>query len=258
MSELASELCQEIDCAVEILRSFRRGVALTGAGISTPSGIPDFRSPGSGLWTRYDPFGVASLSAFRYQPERFFAWFRSLALVMWRAEPNPAHFALARLEAAGFIQSIVTQNIDGLHQRAGARRVLEVHGSLQTLTCIGCYQQFEAHGFIEPYIEHGEIPHCPDCTSILKPNAVLFEEQLPAKTWMQAQLACRNCDLILVTGSSLEVMPVAGLPLQAIESGARLILINQSPTYLDVRADVVLRGDVAQVLPRIAEQVSRD
>jgi NAD-dependent deacetylase len=256
--ETSSDLCQEIHCAADLLRSFHHGVVLSGAGISTPSGIPDFRSAGSGLWKRFDPFEVASLSAFRYHPEKFFAWFRSLAQIMWQAEPNAAHFALAQLERAGCITTIITQNIDGLHQQAGSSRVLEVHGTLQTLTCIGCYRQFDSAGFIEPYLERGEIPRCPGCYHILKPNAVLFEEQLPARTWLQARQACRECDLILVTGSSLEVMPVAGLPMQAVEHGARLILINQSPTYLDVRADVVLRGDLAEILPRIAAAVDSE
>jgi NAD-dependent deacetylase len=258
MGELSNELCRDIHCAAELLRSFKRGVALTGAGVSTPSGIPDFRSAGSGLWTRYDPFEVASLSAFRYHPEKFFAWIRSLALEMSQARPNPAHFALASLEQAGHILTVITQNIDGLHQKAGSRRVLEVHGSLQTLTCIGCFHQYSSDGVIEPYLETGEIPRCPDCRHILKPDVVLFEEQLPVRTWMQALEACRTCDVILVTGSSLEVMPVAGLPMQAIEHGACLILINQSSTYLDVRADVVLRGNVAEILPSIVAELTSE
>ena len=255
MGELSDELYRDIQNAAYLIRSQKKGVALTGAGISTPSGIPDFRSAGSGLWERYNPLEVASLSAFRYHPEKFYAWMRDLALEMSHTQPNPAHIALAELEETGCIQTVITQNIDGLHQRAGSKHVLEVHGSMQTLTCIGCYHQHPSSGFIGPYLETGEIPRCPDCRHILKLDVVLFEEQLPIRTWLSAQEACRNCDLILVTGSSLEVMPVAGLPMQALEHGARLILINQSTTYLDVRADVVLRGDVAEILPQIAEEV---
>jgi NAD-dependent deacetylase len=255
---LAQKFDQGIRRAAAILRSARRAVVLTGAGISTPSGIPDFRSPGSGLWTRYDPFEVASLSAFRYHPERFFAWMRPLAIEIAQAKPNPAHLALAKLEHAGMIQVVVTQNIDGLHQKAGSQTVLEVHGTMRTLTCVGCYQQFSAEQFIQPYLETGEIPHCPSCSQILKPDVVLFEEQLPIRIWLKAQEACRNCDALIVVGSSLEVVPVAGLPLQALECGARLILINQSQTYLDDRAEIVLRRDVALVIPQIVAQVLRD
>jgi NAD-dependent deacetylase len=255
MGERTNEFDRDIQDAAYLIRSQKKGVALTGAGISTPSGIPDFRSAGSGLWKRYNPLEVASLSAFRYHPEKFYAWMRELALEMWQARPNAAHIALARLEKTGCIHTVITQNIDGLHQRAGSKRVLEVHGSMQTLTCIGCYHQHPISGFIGPYLETGEIPRCPDCRHILKLDVVLFEEQLPIQTWFSAQEACRNCDLMLVTGSSLEVMPVAGLPMQAIEHGARLILINQSTTYLDVRADVILRGDVADILPLIAAEV---
>lgn len=255
MGELSRDVYQEIDCAADLIRTRKFGVVLSGAGISTPSGIPDFRSPGSGLWTRYDPLEVASLSAFRHHPESFFAWLRPLAAGLAQARPNPAHYALARLEQAGHLRAIITQNIDGLHQRAGSRQVLEVHGSMRTLTCIGCFRQFDAGEFIAPYVERGEIPRCSSCRSILKPDVVLFEEQLPVRTWLQAQQTCRECDLMLVAGSSLEIMPAAGLPIQALENGARLIVANQTPTYLDVRADALLRGDVAETLPRLVAEV---
>jgi NAD-dependent deacetylase len=255
MGELSKELFREIKNAAQLLQSHRKGVALTGAGISTPSGIPDFRSAGSGLWTRYNPLEVASLSAFRYHPEKFYDWMRNLALEMSHVLPNPAHGALARLEEISCIRTVITQNIDGLHQRAGSTNVLEVHGSMRTLTCTGCYRQHPSTEFMGPYLETGEIPRCPECHRILKLDVVLFEEQLPIHTWLSAQEACRNCDLMLVAGSSLEVVPVAGLPMQALENGACLILINQSSTYLDVRADVILRGDVAEIMPRIVEEV---
>lgn len=256
MSEIPQETERDVRRAAGLLKACNYGVVLTGAGISTPSGIPDFRSAGSGLWTRYDPFEVASLSAFRYHPEKFFIWMRTLAQEIVQAVPNPAHIALAELEAAGIIQVIITQNIDGLHQRAGSRHVLEVHGSLQTLTCIGCYRKFESNGFLQPYLAFGTIPRCPDCNQILKPDVVLFEEQLPLQTWYQSQEACRRSDLILVAGSSLEVMPVAGLPMEALQHDARLIIINHMKTYLDVRADVIFRQDVAEILPRITAAVN--
>ena len=255
MSRIPQEPDRDIRRAAELLKACKYGVALTGAGISTPSGIPDFRSTGSGLWNRFDPFEVASLSAFRYHPERFFDWMRALALDIVQAEPNPAHIALAQLEAAGILRTIITQNIDGLHQRAGSRCVLEVHGTLYTLTCIGCYRQFDANSFLQPYLTNGIIPRCPECDQILKPDVILFEEQLPLETWLKAQEACRNSDLILIAGSSLEVVPVAGLPMQALQNGAKLIIVNHMSTYLDVRADILFRQDVADILPCIFDTV---
>ncbi len=244
--------------AVKILKKAQNAVALTGAGSSTPSGIPDFRSAGSGLWTRFLPMEVASLSSFRYHPERFFEWLRPLASHMLNAEPNPAHMALAQLEESNKIQTIITQNIDGLHQRAGSRNVLEVHGSLNTLTCVGCYQQYSSEDYIDDYIERGDIPYCPGCQSILKPDAVLFEEQLPAKIWIKARSASETCDVMLIAGSSLEVMPVAGLPARAIEHGAKVIVVNKSETYIDEQATAVLKGDVSDIIPALAANLANE
>lgn len=241
--------------AASLIRSLRGGVVLTGAGISTPSGIPDFRSAGSGLWTRYDPMEVASLSAFRYNPERFFSWLRPLAQKMVRASPNPAHLALARLENAGYLDVVITQNIDGLHQQAGSHHVLEVHGSFRTLTCTGCFNQYGSDDFLEAYLEQGAIPRCPKCRNVLKPDVILFEEHLPIRTWQAAQSAVRRCRFMLVAGSSLEVTPAANLPYEAVEYSARLILVNQTKTYIDQRADVVISGDVAEILPLLADEV---
>lgn len=244
-----------IEKASELIRSSEKGVVLSGAGISTPSGIPDFRTPGTGLWSKYNPMEVASLSAFRYHPEKFLDWFHPLAKTIFQATPNPAHQAVADLEKAGFFEVIITQNIDGLHQRAGSNTVLEVHGTLSSLTCIGCFKSFPSDNFVVQYIERHEIPRCPDCEQILKPDIILFEEQLPKKTWLKALDACRNCNFFLIAGSSLEVTPVATLPLEALENNAKLILINQLPTYLDMRAEVLLRGDVADILPEISREV---
>ena len=257
MSELSNATRMSVRCAADIIRNSRRGVVLTGAGVSTPSGIPDFRSANTGIWEKFDPFEVASLSAFRYNPARFYEWMRSLATGVHEASPNPAHYALAKLEEAGFIQTIITQNIDRLHQRAGSKNVLEVHGSMGTLTCTSCYRTVSSQGYLEAYLERGEIPYCPDCHSVLKPDLVLMGEQLPVATWLKAQEACKNCDVMMVAGSSLEVLPVAGLPMRALENGAHLILLNHSTTYLDVRADVVLHEDVAEIIPLIVAELSK-
>jgi len=255
MNESSAQKQETIQYVAELFQQSKRTVVLTGAGFSTPSGIPDFRSEGTGLWSRMDPMEVASLDTFRKEPEKFYAWIRPLIAMMIRAKPNPAHYAVARMGAAGLVSEIVTQNIDGLHQKAGSKNVLEMHGTLRTLSCGQCFRQFPGDGFVEPFVNNGILPRCPDCGALLKPDAILFGEQLPIKPWQEAQKAVRACTLMLVGGSSLEVLPVAGLPLQALDRGAHLVIVNQSPTYLSVRADAVILGDVAEVLPMIAKQV---
>lgn len=251
--ELAAQTA--IEDAAELVRKAKRAAVLTGAGISTPSGIPDFRSEGTGLWSREEPLEVASLHTFRTFPERFFEWFRPLAGQIFYASANPAHVALAQLEQAGHIKTIITQNIDGLHQKAGSTCVVETHGTMRTLTCTSCYQKYEAELFLKSYIEEGRVPLCSRCNGVLKPDVILFGEQLPHAAWIQAQRAARQCDLMLVAGSSLEVLPVAGLPIQALDRGAHLIVVNNTPTYINVRADVVILRDVASILPEIAKRV---
>ena len=220
-----------IQRAAELLTHARHAIALTGAGISTPSGIPDFRTRGSGLWSNYDPMKVQGMRA---------------------ARPNAAHLALAELEAAGIIKTVITQNIDGLHQRAGSRAVIELHGNTRTAACIRCYAVYAAAGSVEEAIDRGEVPHCPACGGILKPNVILYGEVLPVRALMAAKRAALACDLMLVAGSSLEVAPASDLPSIAIQRQAALILINQSQTYLDQQSDVALHADVAEVLPQLA------
>lgn len=255
MSAVANNTIQGINQAVDIIRGSKYGVVLTGAGISTASGIPDFRSAGTGLWQRYDPLEVASLSSFRYHPENFFNWMRPLAMEIYKAQPNPAHHAIAELEQVGFVKHVVTQNIDGLHQRAGSKNVIEVHGTLQTMTCVACFCQQISQAYVETYLDSGKIPRCPYCNNILKPDIILYGEQLPIKAWSMANAAIKKCDFMIVAGSSLEVLPVASLPMRALESGAHLIIINNSQTYLDLRADVVFLTDVVLILPAIVNEV---
>ena len=244
-----------IEDAAVLIRKAKRAVVLTGAGISTPSGIPDFRSEGSGLWSRQEPMEVASLNTFRTVPERFFQWFQPLAGQIFHAQPNAAHQALAEFERAGHVSMVITQNIDALHQKAGSKKVVEMHGTLRTLSCTNCFKKFDSSPFLGPYIETGIIPKCLNCNGILKPDVILFGEQLPQSAWFEAQRAARQCDLMIVAGSSLEVLPVARLPMQALDRGAHLIIINNTPTYLNVRADVVILDDVATTLPEIAKRV---
>lgn len=247
------EWADEIARAAELLREAHHAVALTGAGSSTPSGIPDFRSPGSGMWERANPMEVASIYTFRRQPERFYSWIRPMVSTMLTAEPNPGHRALAELEAGGWLKAIITQNIDNLHQRAGAREVLELHGHMQEATCISCYKVVPSEELLDDLLSSDEVPRCVECGGVMKPNVVLFGEQLPIKVVNAAMAHIRQTDLMLIAGSSLEVVPASQLPLVVHEQAGRLIVVNLTPTYIDDIAEVVIHGDVAEVLPRIAQ-----
>lgn len=238
--------------AANIISAARHVVALTGAGISRPSGIPDFRSAG-GMWEQDDPMEVASLRTFNSNPQRFFNWLRPLLQVSLAAQPNPAHLALAELERLGILRAVITQNIDGLHQRAGSQAVYELHGHMRSATCIRCDRQVSAEPFI-PQVLSGGVPRC-DCGEggTFKPDVVLFDEFLPMDQVELAQQALSRCDVLIIIGTSLEVYPVADMPLIAMQRGARLIIINMMATHLDRYADIVLHEDVAEALPAIIE-----
>jgi NAD-dependent deacetylase len=248
-------LDDDIKRAAELVRNSHHMVAFTGAGHSTASGIPDFRSPGSGLWEKANPMLVASIWAFRLDPKSFYDWIRPMTDTLLNAVPNAAHIALAQLEEMGILKAVITQNIDNLHQRAGSRRVLELHGHMREATCIRCYKEVPVDPALEQDLRDGKIPRC-ECGGVLKPNVILFGEQLPIRVLNMAMAEARRCDLILVAGSSLEVTPAADIPYLAVEQGARAIIVNLRPTDFDSCADVVIYGDVAEVLPRIVAAVA--
>ncbi|NTV37056.1 MAG: NAD-dependent deacylase, partial [Anaerolineaceae bacterium] len=204
---------EQITLAQQIIKSSKNLICFTGAGISTPSGIPDFRTPGSGEWTKTDPMKVASLTAFKYRPQQFFTWLKPLVKNSLAAKPNPAHSSLAALEELGVLKCVVTQNIDGLHQLAGSKNVIELHGTLHTLSCLRCGNQFATKDILLPVLESDALPICPNCKAILKPDIVLFEEALPNDAWNTAQDYFESSDAIIICGSSLEVYPAALLPL---------------------------------------------
>lgn len=249
------ELEKRLDQAVKIIQSSRRGVVFTGAGISVPSGIPDFRSAGTGQWNQFDPMAVASLSAFRYRPAVFFEWLEPLVSKILQTQPNAAHTSLARLQTGGCLQTIITQNIDGFHQKAGSKEVIELHGSLEELVCPSCCNRYLMVDYIVSWLEKHNLPQCPACKTLLKPDIVLYEELLPPDAWEQAEFACDNADLLLIAGTSLEVMPASGLPYRCVQNRAKLIIVNLSPTPLDPMADVCLPMDVAVVLPEICRRI---
>jgi NAD-dependent deacetylase len=243
-----------INRAIDLMRTARRIVALTGAGVSTPSGIPDYRSPKEGLWMKAaDMMEVATLQGFCRHPQAFYDWLRPLLDVILRAQPNAAHHALAQLEHAGRLQALITQNIDLLHGRAGSRALYEVHGHLREVVCPTCHFIAPAETYIEEFLSDGRLPRCRRCRHFMKPSVILFGELLPWQTMRAAQHHARTADLFIVAGSSLEVAPAGELPGLALAHGARLIIVNLSPTNMDGEADVVIHGDVVDVLPRLVE-----
>ena len=219
----------------ELLERRRPCVVLTGAGISTESGIPDFRSAG-GVWERYDPAEVATIDAFRRDPARVWEFYALRLDALARPEPNDGHRALAELEERGWIRAVVTQNVDGLHQRAGSHNVVEVHGSLREAECIQCRVRVP----MEDAVVSLPLPPCPECGVILKPGVVMFGELLPAAALQRARALAAEAGLLLVVGSSLEVHPVAGLPGDTLAVGGALAIVNRGSSPWDSRADLVL------------------
>jgi NAD-dependent deacetylase len=246
---------EQINDAAELLQRAKHTVAFTGAGISTPSGIPDFRSHNTGLWENVDPMAVASMYGFRQNPQAFYNWIYPLARLTLNAQPNPAHTMLAALEAAGRLQAIITQNIDMLHTRAGNTCIYELHGHLREATCVHCFTVYPAEPIIRQFLEDRHVPHCPKCGGVIKPNVILFGEQLPVRELQASKEAARKADLMLVVGSSLEVAPAGDLPLLAVRNGAKLIIINIEPTPVDNQAHIVIHADAAEVLPDIMKRL---
>jgi NAD-dependent deacetylase len=225
-------------------------VALTGAGASTESGIPDFRSA-SGIWAEVDPREYATLGAFQRDPEKVWRFYAPRFAMLTSVEPNPAHLALAELEGRGLVQAIVTQNIDQLHQRAGSVDVIEVHGSIRTSSCPGCGAVYPL-AEVEPLIEEHGAPPCPACGAVLKPDVVFFDELLPEGAISRAVELAEQAALLLVVGSSLEVYPVADLPRSTLTSGGKVAVVNRTPTWVDARAELVLRGSAGDTLGAVA------
>ena len=231
----------------ELARLLRRRqpcVVLTGAGISTESGIPDFRSP-SGIWAQYDPMEYATIDAFRRDPAKVWQFYLLRLGVLAGAEPNAGHLALAELESRGLVRAVVTQNIDGLHQRAGSRDVIEVHGSIRSASCLRCgHRAALGPAAAAP-------PRCPTCGEILKPDVVMFGELLPVEAMERALELARQAALLLVVGSSLEVYPVAGLPEETVAAGGTVAIVNRGPTPFDRLAEVKVDADAGETLRQL-------
>ena len=224
-------------------------VVLTGAGVSTESGIPDFRSP-TGLWAQFDPLEYGSIDAFRRDPLKVWSFYKPRISMLTEAEPNPAHHALAELERRGLVQAVVTQNIDLLHERAGSREVVEVHGSIRTATCPRCGARYEVERVLE-LLAAADAPFCPACGEIVKPDVVFFGELLPPQAIHRAYELARGAALLLVVGSALEVYPIAALPEETLAAGGRLAVVNRGRTPYDARASLRIDGSAGEVLPAV-------
>ena len=246
--------------AAELIANAKKLVVFTGAGISTESGIPDFRSPG-GIWSRFDPEDF-TYQKFVADPEARRKQWRMLGEghLTTDAQPNPAHYAIAELDRLGKLDCVITQNVDNLHHKAGvpAEKVFELHGNVQWAICLSCGRRYPFE-HIRARLEKGEeIPDCEGCQGVLKPDAVLFGEALPQEVLQEASRRSSDCDLFIVVGSTLVVYPAAYMPLYAIQGGAKLIIVNLIDTPMDSQAAVLIRAKAGEAMSRIMEKLKEE
>jgi NAD-dependent deacetylase len=235
-----------------LVRASHACVVLTGAGVSTASGIPDFRGD-HGLWTRQDAARVASIDGFYADPRGFYAFWGKHLAGLERATPNDAHLVVAKLEARGLVHTLITQNVDGLHQIAGSRDPLEVHGNFRRARCLQCGARYETASFLAE-LRPSETPSCTICSGLVKPDVVLFGEALDS-SFERAQAAVRACDLLVAMGTSLEVAPVSDLVPAAVDAGAKVVIVNRDPTPFDDEATLVLDGDLVARMRGLAREL---
>jgi NAD-dependent deacetylase len=251
---------QRIEKVAALIHGAKRIVVFTGAGVSTESGIPDFRSPG-GIWSRFDPEEFTIYRFLASAETRLKQWKLLIESgLIVNAQPNPAHLAVAELEKLGKLDCVITQNIDNLHQKAGnsPEKVFELHGTMNFAKCLGCFQRYSMEDLLGRLKLEDEAPLCPDCFGILKPDVIFFGEQLPAKALQQSIDHSRQCDLLIVVGSSLVVYPAAYMPVYAKESGAAVVIVNLTATDFDHQAEVVVHGKAGEVMPLILEALKRN
>jgi NAD-dependent deacetylase len=245
----------KVNQVVKLIKKSKYAIVLTGAGVSTGSGIPDFRTPGKGIWEKVDPFKVTSITAFDENPQRFYYFYRPRIEMLSRVSPNPAHKAISQLEEMGYIHCLITQNIDNLHQRAGSKKVIEVHGTLRKAICRRCGKIISSELLIQKIDESKEkVPYC-ECGGVFKPNIVLFGEMLPNLD--NAIYESERADLILTVGSSLQVSPANMLPQYCLNRGGKLVIVNFMSTHLDYLAEAVISEDVCDFLPAVVEVLKK-
>ncbi len=236
---------ENIDQLLELINSSKHITALTGAGISTESGIPDYRTPGKGMWEKVD-MSVVSISGFYEDPSRYYDYSMKLYETRSRAEPNPGHYLLTRLEEMGKLKGIITQNVDGLHIKAGSVNVHELHGSLRQVVCLECSSLSDMDSAMARVMDGENPPLCLECGGVLKPNTVFFGEALPRIPWEESVELVKNTDLLLTIGSSLQVSPANVLPDFAIKNGAAIVIMNEMPTPYDTDAKIVIRDRIGE------------
>ena len=248
---------ENIKKAAKILLNSKNSIVLTGAGISTESGIPDFRGE-DGIWKKYKPELYGNIQTFLKDPSKFWKMAEEIAPTLFNATPNPGHLALAELENMKLIKAIITQNIDELHQKAGAIIVYEVHGNINRFTCLGCRASYTKEQVINKLKKKkGLPPQCDYCTAPLRPSVVLYGENLPNfEKYMSIDLA-KKTEVMLIAGSSLTVSPVCDLPVYTLKGGGRLIIVNDQPTHLDDKAEIVINNKTGIILPLIVEEIKR-
>jgi NAD-dependent deacetylase len=243
--------------AANLLVNAKHAILLTGAGISTESGIPDFRSE-SGIWKKYKPEIYGDIKSFLEDPSKFWKMAEEIAPNLFNAKPNPGHYAIAELEKMDIIKAIITQNVDELHQKAGAVLVYEVHGNINRFTCLGCRASYKKEQILGKLKKNKKsFPICDVCAAPLKPSVILFGESLPKFEIYYSQDLAKKSDVMLIAGSSLEVAPVCDLPIYTLREGGKLIIINDEPTHLDPKAEVVINNKIGKILPLIVEEVKK-
>ena len=250
-------MIEEIERLAQLIVESKKTVVFTGAGISTESGIPDFRSPG-GIWSKYDPedFTIQKFLSSPAARKTHWKMFTESGLIM-EAEPNPAHYAIAELYQLGKLDCVITQNVDNLHQKAGVAedKVFELHGNMRWVVCLSCRRRLPLPEVLQKIDEGVEVPDCPDCQGILKPDGVFFGEALPEETLIEATRRSQNCDLFIVVGSTLVVYPAAYMPTYAINAAAKLAIVNLTPTPIDHYATVIIQGKAGEIMSKVIERV---
>jgi NAD-dependent deacetylase len=250
-----SNLEEKIEKVVELIHKAQNIVILTGAGMSTESGIADFRSPNTGLWEKVDPYEFGSINSYVANTTKNLKIMIEMGMNIFRAKPNRGHKAITKLQKMGKLKGVITQNIDGLHQKAHTKNIVELHGTANESRCIRCHKVFPITTMINQVMQGNYSPSCEICNGLLKPNAIFFGEPLLSETLISADKMIEDCDLMIVLGSSLLVYPAASYPDKTLSLGAKLVIINIQETHIDRYADVVIHDKIGEIFPIIVEKV---
>jgi NAD-dependent deacetylase len=250
-----NELDEKIQKVAELILKSQAIVILTGAGMSTESGIADFRSPGTGLWEKVDPYEFGSVNSYIANTSKNLKFMLEMGMNIFRAKPNKGHKAITKLQKLGKVKGILTQNIDGIHQKAHSKNIVELHGTANESKCLRCHKVYPITSMINQVLQGNYSPSCEVCHGLLKPNAIFFGEPLLSETLIKADQMINDCDLLIILGSSLLVYPVASYPDKALAVGAKLVIINIQETHIDKYAEVVIHDKIGDVFPLIVETV---